>query len=619
MTDLVASGYVSNASRTVQEVKDALEQLRDFMSEGLGGGAAESATIASGTITPSASVVVVDTQSAAATDDLTNIVTTNTPDGRILILRSADDGRNVVVKNAAGGAGQITLADSTDLTLDVTTQALILRRSGTDWVEIGRFYGNNKTAFRTFLGFGTAAQKNTGTSGDAVPLLNAANTWSAAQSFASATGETFSRDGGAKAIYHDRLDSPGTAATAVQQVFRSRDSASALQSMVRADVVVSSASSGAHAAYRTWYTASAGSLTERARLGTGLRVGNFSITDGAGYIGADRFVFGDNAFNARMISSEPSITFDTNQLLALNRTSNVLSYRDATGAIPWFATRRLDGAQASAVWAAQWSAYAQNSAGTEKEVSRIGTYFTDPTNTSESSRLSFYTMDGAGTLGAAFHMSSEDGMYASGLSAPGTPGAGNFTALYVNGVAVAGGIKSIQEFTASGTWNRPAGVTKVLVVVTGGGGGSGSSHSVGGGGGGTAVRVLDVSAIASAAVTVGAGGGTGTGGGDGGASSFGSYAVGDGGTGSNAGGHGGGASGTGALIFAGQDAPRQDAESSTGTGFGGGSYWGMAPRSANYTLTSTDSTFIPGLGAWARTSTGVTRAGCQGKVVVYEF
>ena len=36
---------------------------------------------------------------------------------------------------------------------------------------------------RTTLGLGTAAVKNTGASGDAVPLLNAANTWSLAQTF----------------------------------------------------------------------------------------------------------------------------------------------------------------------------------------------------------------------------------------------------------------------------------------------------------------------------------------------------------------------------------------------------------------------------------------------------
>lgn len=40
---------------------------------------------------------------------------------------------------------------------------------------------------RTVLGLGTAAVKNTGASGDAVPLLNVINTWSATQVFATAT------------------------------------------------------------------------------------------------------------------------------------------------------------------------------------------------------------------------------------------------------------------------------------------------------------------------------------------------------------------------------------------------------------------------------------------------
>lgn len=37
------------------------------------------------------------------------------------------------------------------------------------------------TAFTAFIGLGTAAFKNTGTSGDAVPLLDGANTWSGVQ------------------------------------------------------------------------------------------------------------------------------------------------------------------------------------------------------------------------------------------------------------------------------------------------------------------------------------------------------------------------------------------------------------------------------------------------------
>jgi len=45
----------------------------------------------------------------------------------------------------------------------------------------------NATTARSNLGLGTAAVKNTGASGDAVPLLNVSNTWSATQVFATTT------------------------------------------------------------------------------------------------------------------------------------------------------------------------------------------------------------------------------------------------------------------------------------------------------------------------------------------------------------------------------------------------------------------------------------------------
>jgi hypothetical protein len=76
-----------------------------------------------------------------------------------------------------------------------------------------------------------------------------------------------------------------------------------------------------------------------------------------------------------------------------------------------------------------------------------------------------------------------------------------------------GGLQSVQVFTSSGTWTRPAGITKVKIYVTGGGGG-GRSVSQGGGeytgtngaGGGTAFKfMLDVSSISSSTITVGAG------------------------------------------------------------------------------------------------------------------
>lgn len=104
-----------------------------------------------------------------------------------------------------------------------------------------------------------------------------------------------------------------------------------------------------------------------------------------------------------------------------------------------------------------------------------------------------------------------------------------------------GGFQSIQVFTSSSTWNKPSGINKILVYVTGGG--QGGSVANQGESAGTAIAFRDVSGTSSATVTVGAGGAgvnTTTSGGSGGASTFsgaGSNVVGcAGGTGSSSGG-----------------------------------------------------------------------------------
>ena len=74
----------------------------------------------------------------------------------------------------------------------------------------------------------------------------------------------------------------------------------------------------------------------------------------------------------------------------------------------------------------------------------------------------------------------------------------------------AGGLASVQTFTSSGTWTRPAGITKVIMEVQGAGGsGSGSPNGEecnGGAAGGYAKKFLDVSSISTSTITVGAGG-----------------------------------------------------------------------------------------------------------------
>lgn len=95
-------------------------------------------TIASGAVVPTSTTHTIDTESDASTDDLTNITTTNLPAGSFLHLRAANTARTVVLKNAAGGAGQIHLASDTDLSLTDDEHSILLQRIGADWFEVAR-------------------------------------------------------------------------------------------------------------------------------------------------------------------------------------------------------------------------------------------------------------------------------------------------------------------------------------------------------------------------------------------------------------------------------------------------------------------------------------------------
>lgn len=160
----------------------------------------------------------------------------------------------------------------------------------------------------------------------------------------------------------------------------------------------------------------------------------------------------------------------------------------------------------------------------------------------------------------------------------------NFTELYKK----QGGLLSMQVFESSGTWTKPAGVTRIEVIVTAGGGGGGSHNADdaqgGGGAGGTAIKIIDVTEVSSVEVTVGAGGtascgDVSNGGSAGGASSFGSYCSATGGAPPATwavGGHGG--TGTnGDINLHGSDGETGSIDgygNDEGGGTGGASYWG---------------------------------------------
>ena len=98
-------------------------------------GSATALTIATGaiTLTNNSSSYVIDTEGAAATDDLDTI--SGGQDGQVIILNSANAARNVVVKH---NTGNIYNPNAFDITLDLTTDLVVLRYNSTavKWIIV---------------------------------------------------------------------------------------------------------------------------------------------------------------------------------------------------------------------------------------------------------------------------------------------------------------------------------------------------------------------------------------------------------------------------------------------------------------------------------------------------
>lgn len=99
-------------------------------------------TIASGKITPTDTAHTVDTESDAASDDLSIIGTDNLGDEELLYLRAEDASRTVVLKHNTGSPGaneaKIFLADDSDFSLDDTDKSILLQRRGSEIHELTR-------------------------------------------------------------------------------------------------------------------------------------------------------------------------------------------------------------------------------------------------------------------------------------------------------------------------------------------------------------------------------------------------------------------------------------------------------------------------------------------------
>lgn len=91
-------------------------------------------TISGGVITVSSSYYSVDTEAAAATDDL-DTITATTRDSSLLLLRQSNNTHDVVVKH---GTGNIHLKGSVDFTFTTQDNMLLLVKDAGYWKEIGR-------------------------------------------------------------------------------------------------------------------------------------------------------------------------------------------------------------------------------------------------------------------------------------------------------------------------------------------------------------------------------------------------------------------------------------------------------------------------------------------------
>lgn len=153
MTAAVSSGaFVVGGALSGTAGAALLNQMVAIMAELPGGAAGASLTIAGGLVTPATASIVVDTEGAASTDTLTNLVTTNHPAGRIVIVRAASSDRVVTLAHASGGDGEMNMADNANFVLDATDKYWVGIRSGTTWFELFRQYGTDVAAHRTYLG-----------------------------------------------------------------------------------------------------------------------------------------------------------------------------------------------------------------------------------------------------------------------------------------------------------------------------------------------------------------------------------------------------------------------------------------------------------------------------------
>jgi hypothetical protein len=164
-----------------------------------------------------------------------------------------------------------------------------------------------------------------------------------------------------------------------------------------------------------------------------------------------------------------------------------------------------------------------------------------------------------------------------------------------------GGLTSVQTLTATGTYTRPADITKVMFFITGGGAGGGGNIARPGQSGATAIKFLDVTSIATSTIVIGAGGTGNSGGG-------------------NVGGNSSWSDGTNTVTAEGGKISSSATNSSGGDlniSGGGGSFWGGTGMPNN--TTPQDANVFGAGGPGNSSGSGSGASGKSGVLFVMEF
>jgi hypothetical protein len=101
-------------------------------------GAGSELTISSGVVTATHSYHHIDTESDAVTDDL-DTINGGSVAGEILIIRAANDGRTIVVRDVSSSiTGNLILSGGSNFNLNDLDDTLVLMYDGTNWLELSQ-------------------------------------------------------------------------------------------------------------------------------------------------------------------------------------------------------------------------------------------------------------------------------------------------------------------------------------------------------------------------------------------------------------------------------------------------------------------------------------------------